>query len=545
MSSHEAWYIPMEGHLSLSQILKAITPLFQNKEIGFFSHDVKRDIHLLQPYGLEIAHIAFDTQLASYTLNSHHKQHSLEALALDYFGKIISPMSEILGKGKKEISLKEVPLEKLSLKACESADTIYSLYEILKQNIKERSLENLLYNLELPLIQVLAKMEREGIFLDRDALKVTSRLIREQLREIEEKIYQMAGEKFNINSSKQLALILQNNLSIVLPKKIATGYSTNADVLEELVDKHPIAAVILEYRSLEKLRSTYLDTLEDLINKKTHRIHCTFNQSATSTGRLSCQDPNLQNIPVRTEIGRKIREAFRPEKAGWSYLSADYSQIELRLLAHFSGDENLINAFKNQEDIHATTAALVFDVPKEKVTKEQRYQAKAVNFGIIYGQQAFGLSKELHVDVKTAATFIETYYNRFSRVKAYIEECKAAVKKTGKAVTFIGRERLIPEINSKNQILKNLAERLAVNTPLQGTAADLIKLAMLKIDEHLSSVSLKGFMILQIHDELIFEVPDNELDQFSLFVKDIMEGVFQLKVPLIVDITIGKNWKEC
>lgn len=545
VAPHKAWYVPVNGKLGLQHVLDAVRPLFENPKIGFYGHNVKYDYHILNNCGINVANISFDTLLASYLLNSHNRQHSLDALSLQYFSKVKIATTDLIGKGKHQITMREVPIAKVCTYCCEDVDYTCRLKAILEVEIKDRHLEKLMQTVELPLLKVLAKMERYGIFLDIQNLKHTSLDILKQIKEIEQQIYAMAGEEFNINSTKQLSAILQEKLHIPLPKKTATGFSTNAEVLEDLKDDYPIANVILEYRTLEKLRSTYLENLSDEINPKTHRIHCTFNQSVTATGRLSCQDPNLQNIPVRTEVGRKIREAFRPQRPGWSYLAADYSQIELRLLAHFSGDPSMLAAFQQHEDIHATTAAAIFNIDLDKVTKEQRHHAKAVNFGIIYGQQAFGLSKELKIDMKSAALFIDTYFKRFSKVKEYLEACKDRARKTGKAVTYIGRERSIPEINSKNVPMRMLAERLAVNTPLQGTAADLIKLAMLKVDQELTRHSMKSYMILQIHDELIFEAPDEELEALKHLVKDAMQGVFKLSVPLIVDITLGKNWKEC
>ena len=545
VASHNAWYIPVNGTLGLKHVLDSLKPLIENPHIGFYGHNIKYDYHVLDNYGIRIANICFDTLIASYLLNSHNRQHSLDTLSLQYFGKVKIPIEDLIGKGKNLISMREVPIDKVCTYCCEDVDFTCRLKKILESELRDRQLEKLMYTVELPLLKVLAGMERHGIFLDIPVLKTTSEVVMKQARRIAQEIYQMAGKEFNINSTKQLSEILQNDLHITLPKKTATGFSTNADVLEGLVDKHPIASVLLEYRTLEKLRSTYLENLSDEVNPKTHRIHCTFNQSVAATGRLSCQDPNLQNIPIRTEVGREIRKAFRPQLEGWSYLGADYSQIELRLLAHFSEDPNMLKAFQNHEDIHASTAAALLNIPLDHVTKEQRHHAKAVNFGIIYGQQAYGLSRELKIDVKSAAAFIDAYFKRFHEVKEYLESCKAQARKTGKAVTFIGRERLIPEINSKNPQLRALAERLAVNTPLQGTAADLIKMAMLKIDQELSRLSFKGYLILQIHDELIFEAPDTEIERLAPLVKGIMQEVFQLKVPLIVDIAIGKNWEEC
>lgn len=541
----KAWYIPANGQLGLQQVLKAIGPLFENPQIGFFGHNIKFDYQVLSNYGIHIANICFDTHLASYLLNSHNRQHSLDGLSVQYFGKVKIPLSELVGKGKNTINIREAPIEKVCIYSCEDVDYTCRLKLILEKDIRERELEQLMQTLELPLLKVLAKMERYGIYLDAQHLENISHTIIEQINLLEKRVYAIAGEEFNLNSPKQLSEIMQDKLLITLPKKTASGFSTNADILESLKDEHPIAGVILEYRTLEKLRSTYIQSLPAEINQQTQRIHCTLNQSIAATGRLSCQDPNLQNIPVRTEAGRTIREAFRPQYPHWSYLAADYSQIELRLLAHFSEDPSMTAAFQNNEDIHTSTAAAIFNLPIDQVSKEQRYHAKAVNFGIIYGQQAFGLAKELKIDVKSAGAFIERYFNRFNKVKEYIEHCKAQARETGRATTYIGRQRLIPEINSKNGQLRMLAERLAVNTPLQGTAADLIKLAMLKIDKQIVEQKLKGYMILQIHDELIFEVPDNEIDAFIPLVKNAMQDVFKLKIPLIVDITIGKNWKEC
>lgn len=542
---HHAWYVPANGALGLTRVLEALKPIFENPATGFYGHNIKSAYHLLVNYQINIANICFDILIASYLLNSHNRQHSLDYLAVQYFSKTRSSIADLTGKGKKAIDILDIPLENMSLHACEAADLICRLKTILESQLQTRHLTKLMNEIDLPLLKVLARMERHGIFLDVPCLKHQAHQVEEQIQHLAQEIYNHAGEVFNINSTQQLSHILQSNLHIALPKKTATGYSTNADILEELRDQHPIFDVILEYRTLEKLRSTYLENLINEIHTKTHRIHCTFNQSVTATGRLSCQDPNLQNIPVRSEVGRKIREAFRPEKPEWMYLAADYSQVELRLLAHFSEDPCLIQAFNNHEDIHSSTAASIFNVPLAEVTKEQRHKAKAVNFGLIYGQQAFGLAKELRIDVKEAATIIDLYFKRYPRVKQYLEYCKELARSTGKAVSISGRERLIPEIHSRNGQLRMLAERLAVNTPIQGAQADLIKLAMLAIDKKLNETKLKGYMILQIHDELIFEIPKEEIQIFEQIVRESMENVFKLKIPLIVDISIGKNWKEC
>lgn len=545
LKPEQAWYIPVNGQIGLEVVLSVLKPLFENPNIGFYGHNLKYDMHVLLNHGLTIAKVSFDTILASYLLNSHSRQHSLDYLALELFGKVKISIQELIGKGKNQISMREVPIDKVCTYCCEDVDYTMRLKELLVPQLEERRLNALFYKIELPLLSVLAKMERSGIYVDIPYLQNLSVEIEKMIAILVEEIYVMAGETFNLNSPKQLSQILFQKLGIHPPKKTATGHSTNADVLESLKNQYPIAAKLLEYRSLEKLRSTYVETLPQEVHPFTHRIHCTFNQSMAATGRLSCQDPNLQNIPVRTEVGRKIREAFCPQLPGWSYLAADYSQIELRLLAHLSEDPTLMTAFLANEDIHTFTASQIFNIPLEEVSKEQRNQAKTVNFGIMYGQQAFGLSQELGIDPKTAATFIHKYFERYHKVKDFFDQRKALARSTGKAVTLLGRERLIPEINSTNTHIRVMAERLAVNTPIQGTQADLIKMAMLEIERKLKERELKGYMILQIHDELLFEVPDVELEEVKKLVHDTMVNVMPLKIPLVVDINIGKNWKEC
>lgn len=543
--SKSAYYIPFNGPVNRERVIDELKKLFSSTQIHFFGHNIKRDCHVLRNYGFELGYLNFDTLLASYLLNSHSHKHSLDQLMVQYFGKVKTVIKDLIGAGKKEISMTEVPLEALAQFVGEAVDYTFRLKSLLEQQLNTRGLVSLLTNLELPLTRVLEKMERTGIFLDVAYLKKMSLEIAKDIKMLEEEIYALAGTQFNISSPKQLSQILFETLAIKPLKKTATGLSTNADVLEVLAKQHPIAAKIIDYRTLEKLRSTYIDALPLEVNPKTQRIHCTFNQSVAATGRLSCQNPNLQNIPVRSVQGKKIRAAFRPQCEGWSFLAADYSQIELRLLAHLSEDPKLIAAFKEGDDIHTYTASLMFEIPMEQVSKEQRHQAKAINFGIIYGQQAFGLAQELGIEVNRAGNFITAYFERYPKVRQFLDNCKKFSREHGKSVTMIGREREIPEINSSNGLIRAAAERLAINTPLQGTAADLIKLAMLKIDQELKKRTLRGFMILQIHDELIFELPDAEIDEFSILVKEAMEGVFDLKVPLIVDLIVGKNWKEC
>lgn len=541
----EGFYVPLNGKLGKSRVLQELKPLFENPDLRFYGHNAKYDLHVLANAGIRVNRLSFDTILASYLLHSASRRHSLGSLALQYFGKVMTPIKDLIGSGKKEIGMDKVPINKVSDYCCEDVDYTLRIKKILEAQICERKLDKLLLDVELPLTRVLAKMERAGMYLDKEKLAAFSKELVGEIAQAEKEIYLLAGEEFNISSPKQLSHVLFEKMGIKPLKKTATGLSTRAEVLEVLAAEHPIAEKILAFRTLEKLRSTYVDTLPLEINPKTGRIHPTFNQYIAATGRLACQDPNLQNIPVRTEQGRRIRQAFKPHKKGWSYLSADYSQVELRLLAHMSEDPELIKAFKQGEDIHVYTASLVFGIPLEEVTKKQRYQAKAINFGIIYGQQAFGLSRELGIDVKSAAEFIEAYFERYPGVYAFVEACVKRARKTGKSVTMIGREREIPEIHSSNAVIRNQAERLAINTPLQGSAADMIKLAMLEIDRLLTARGLEGYMVLQIHDELIFEAPDEEISELEPLVRQAMEGVFSLKVPLIVDVAVGKNWAEC
>ena len=541
----EAYYVPVNGRLGHERVLKALHPLFANPTLGFYGQNIKYDLHVLASEGIGVPNVCFDTILASYLLNTASRRHSLDSLALQYFGKVKTPIKTLIGRGKKEISMDKVPIQQVSDYCCEDVDYTFRLKQIFEKELKKRKLDGLLFDLELPLMTVLAKMERAGMYLDVDRITPISKELYKDRAHLKKEIYKLAGEEFNISSPKQLSHILFEKLGIKPLKKTATGHSTRAEVLETLAKEYPIAERILEYRILDKLLSTYIDTLPGEVNPETGRIHPTFNQSGTTTGRLACQDPNLQNIPVRSEQGRRIREAFRPQKRGWSLLAADYSQVELRLLAHLSEDPRLIKAFKHGEDIHTYTASLVFNVPIDKVTKVQRQQTKAINFGIIYGQQAYGLSQQLHIDVREAADFIEAYFDRYPDVFAFIETCIKEAHKTGKTITMIGRERDIPEINSNNAIVRNASERLAINTPLQGSAADMIKLAMLDIDAKLKKGKMQSIMILQVHDELIFEAPDEELKELKSLVKEAMEHVFSLKVPIVVNLAVGKNWGEC
>lgn len=539
----KAFYVPLQDNKST--YLPLLKTLFENPHIAFTGYSLKSDLHAFYNARIFLSTLAFDVLIASQLLEPQHQKHDLNELMLTLFNKKKISLEDMLGKGKNQLKISELPTSSQASFCSESADFIFRLTNILRTKLEENQLTALFVETELPMITVLLQMERIGIYVDPVNLHHLSREFSAKLKALEVSIFTAAGEEFNINSPKQLGNILFETMGIKPLKKTTTGYSTAADVLESLKEENPIIHDILAYRGLEKLRSTYVDSLPEQISPETHRIHCTFNQIGAATGRLSCQDPNLQNIPVRSEDGRKIRAAFKPQKEGWSLLSADYSQIELRLLAHLSEDPSLIKAFCQGEDVHAYTASLVFNVPLNEVTAEMRHHAKAVNFGIMYGQQAFGLSQGLDIDYKEAATFIDTYFERYQKVKEFFETNKEVARKTGKATTLFGRQRPIPEINNKNPLIRSGAERLAMNTPLQGTTADLMKMAMLQIDALLDKDKHLGLMLLQIHDELLFEVPDAHVHELAAAVKDIMENLVTLKVPLIVDISIGKNWGEC
>ncbi|MBS0654322.1 MAG: DNA polymerase I [Verrucomicrobia bacterium] len=542
----DAYYIPLNGAMAKAEVLKTMKPFLEQSSIGFYGHNIKYDWHVFNNVGINIATICGDTILESYLLNAHQRNHSLDELSLVYFGKKKIETSELLGKGKAQIQMDQVPIERVAEYCCEDVEYTLKLKHVLDKEIETRHLKKLLTEVELPLIPILGKMEARGIYVDLETLSGLSHTIEKEIKILQEAIYEEAGEVFNLNSPKQLSAILFEKMLIPpLKKGRTTTLSTSADILETLAVQFPIAQKVLDYRSLEKLRSTYIDSLPQEVNPNTGRIHCQFNQSVAATGRLSCQNPNLQNIPVRSELGALIRSAFRPQEAGWSFLSADYSQIELRILAHVCEDEGLLEAFRNNVDIHRYTASEIFHTPMDLVTDEMRSRAKAVNFGIVYGQGAFGLSQALKIPISEASRFIEAYFKRYGRIRDYIESAKESARKTGRAVSLTGRERLIPDITSSNQMLRAAAERLAVNTPFQATNADIIKMAMIRIDKWLQESGLKTTMLLQIHDELLFEVPDHELNEVQEKVREYMEGVFELKVPLKVQISIGKNWMEC
>ncbi|MCX7912977.1 MAG: DNA polymerase I [Thermodesulfovibrionales bacterium] len=537
-----AYYVPIR-HLNsknVNEALLILKDIFEDRSISKIGHNLKFDILMLKQEGIEVAGILYDTMVASYLLNPNKQIHSLEEVAAEYLQHKKKSFKELLGKCK---SFEEVPLQEAIDYAAEDAELTFELKEILFERLKEEGLEKLYFELEMPLIKVLAEMQRNGIMVDLKLIETLSKEIERELDSLQRKIYSLAGEQFNINSTQQLRKILFDKLKLKTGKKTKTGYSTSIDVLEELAKSHELPAEILNYRTLYKFKTTYLDILPKLVNKETGRIHTTFNQTVTATGRLSSSEPNLQNIPVKGFWGNRIREIFiAPE--GSQLLSADYSQIELRILAHMSKDETLLDAFSKGIDIHSRTAAEIFNIPLESVSTEHRRIAKTINFGIIYGISPFGLSEALSITTQEANRLIEGYFKRHSAVKEYIDRTLQEAREKGFVTTLLGRKRQIPAINSDNAILRQQAERMAINTPIQGTAADLIKKAMISIHDSLKSKSYKTKMILQIHDELLFEVPETELESLKIIVKEKMESALKLDVPLMVDLRIGKNWAE-
>lgn len=545
------FYIPIRhpdltSELTEEMILSALKPILEAEHIVQLVHNVKFEANVFRKRGIKIDGLIFDTMIASYVENPD-RRHGLKGLCFELLNQPMREITELIGTGKKMIPFTEVLLEDAAAYA--SCDTFVTL-ELARyflSIIDERQL-TLLYEVELPLARVLADMEWTGVALDTEYLKNFSQVLQVRLEELEQQIYALAGESFNLNSPKQLGEILFEKLGLAPGKKTKgkTGYSTDVKVLEQLAETHEIAEKILEYRQLFKLKSTYIDALPELLNPVTHRVHTSFNQTVTATGRLSSSNPNLQNIPIRSELGRQIRQAFVPEaKQGWVLLSADYSQIELRLLAHFSEDPQLLKAFNAGEDIHTATASLVFGMPLEKVTKEQRYRAKAVNFGVVYGQSPYGLSQQLKIPQGEAAEFIKLYFSRYGKVKQYIESIKAQAHETGRVQTICGRERnLSRDLKSSNRSVREFAERAAFNTPLQGSAADLMKVAMIRLNNRLHAEKLKTKLILQVHDELVLEVPEEELEHVKSLVRWAMELDQPLRVPLVVDMHVGPNWME-
>ena len=515
--------------------LDSLRPILENETIEKIGHDLKYLRVLLSNHGIVLRGIGCDTMIASYLLDPAKSRYGLSDLALEYLNCKLDdvPVVRVPSTNKQEAEI-----------CCRNAAAILELAGILQNQLKEKNLFDLFRNIEMPLIEVLAEMEIEGVALDKDFLLHLSREFESKLKGLSSNIYEMAGADFNINSPKQLSCILFERLKLPKIKRTKTGASTDTEVLESLSSLHPIAPALLEFREISKLKSTYIEGLIKLLNSKTGKIHSSFNQTGTATGRLACSRPNLQNIPIRTKLGRKIRRAFLADKKDNLLLSADYSQIELRLLAHLSGDKNLVRAFKEDLDVHAYTASLIYAVSQKDVTVQMRNTAKTVNFGIAYGMSAYGLSKDLGIKQKQAEEFIEAYFQRYPGVKKFIAQQIATAERTGFVTTLLKRRRYIPQIKSQNENARQFARRVAINTPVQGSASDLIKAAMIAIYRVLRTRRLSTKMLIQVHDELVFSLPQEELEEARALIKDKMENVIKLRVPIKVSIKTGKNWLE-
>lgn len=533
---------PPPEPLTKAKALNLLKPLLEDPAIAKIGHNIKYDMVVLERAGVRLAGVAMDTMVASYLTDPSRMRHNLDEVSLHYLNRKLIPISDLIGKGSKAETFDTVPVDSACTYACEDADVTWRLAEVFRPLLRERGLEALFNEVEIPLIGVLARMELAGVAIDVAVFEELQREVEKRLRALEYDIHETAGEPFQINSPKQLQEVLFGKLGLKPVRKTKTGFSTDVDVLEELAREHPLPEKILEFRALEKLRGTYIEALPKLIHPETGRIHTSFNQAVAATGRLSSSDPNLQNIPIRTEIGRRIREGFVPARRGDRLISADYSQIELRVLAHLSGDPHLKEAFLNDADIHEETAARVFGVMPGFVTPEMRRQAKAVNFGVIYGMGAFGLARSLGISTAEAARFIDQYFEKYPGVRRWIDATLEQARKLGYVTTLLNRRRYVPDLASSNQTVQRAAERVAINTPVQGSAADIIKVAMVRLDRALEGADSR--LILQVHDELVVEAPAADAGEVAELTKKTMEEAFPLEVPVKVDVAIGNHWAE-
>lgn len=543
--SGEAYYLNLHQEKK-GAWLEKLRPILESHRIKKTGHNLKYDYAVLKCAGIELAPLSFDSMIASYLLNPGTRQHSLDALAFAEFGYEMQPITELIGpKGKDQKTLADVPLEDLSWYSCEDADFALRLKEKLEPEVTKGFAHRVMSTIEMPLVSVLASMEIAGVKIDVPFLKKTAKEFAANLAKLEKAIYKEAGKEFNINSPAQMKEILFDALKVSTEGigKTKSGFSTAADELEKLKDKHPIVPKLMEYREVAKLLSTYLEALPELVSPVTGRVHTDYNQTVAATGRLSSSNPNLQNIPIRTELGQPIRKAFIAEK-GNKLVAADYSQFELRIVASLSGDEKMIASFRKGEDIHARTAAEINGIPIDKVTKQMRYAAKEVNFGVMYGMGAWGLAARTGLSRDEAKTFIEKYFALYKGIAAYLETTKELARTQGYVETLFGRRRYLPEIGSSMAAVRAAAERMAVNLPIQGTQADLIKLAMIRIHKELPTVCPEAKMLMQVHDELVFEVPAAEAQRVAMFVHREMEAVEKLKVPIVAEVRIGDNWGE-
>ncbi len=546
-----AFYIPIshqnssENQLAISYVLKTLKPILEDENIKKIGQNIKYDAHIFLNYDISLQGISDDTMLQSYVLESH-QSHGMDKLSKKYLNHECVSYESLVGKGVNQITFDQVNLSDAIHYAAEDADVTLQLHNHLSGLLKDNEKLNQIYStFEIPAMKVLLKMERNGVLIDANTLHKQSHDIGQKLVHLENQAYEIAGQPFNLSSPKQLQEILFEKLGIKPLKKTPTGAaSTSEEVLQELAENYPLPKIILEHRGLSKLKSTYTDKLPRMINVNTGRVHTSYNQAVAITGRLASSEPNLQNIPIRTQEGRKVREAFIANK-DHKIMSADYSQIELRIMAHLSQDEGLINAFKNNEDIHKITASEIFNTKLDTVTSEQRRYAKVINFGLIYGMGVYGLARNLNIDRMAAQNYIEKYFSKYPGVRQYMDEAKKFAKFNGYVETFFGRRLWTPEINGGNGMRRAAAERAAINGPMQGTAADLIKLAMIKVDDWLTNNNaLQGKMIMQVHDELVFEVPNHEVETFKEMVPKLMNSVASLDVPLVTDIGEGDNWEQ-
>ena len=539
----DAYYIDFYQN-SLEKFSKAFKEYFESQEVDKMGHMIKMDIYALLKLGIDVENIVFDSLIGKYLLNPAQTSYSIDELAKEYLNINVINEEQLLGKGKNKKSFKDLDLQTRAQYISMVLDIVSKIKTPIAESIARQNMKELYYEVELPLAKVLSHMEYYGFKVDLDVLKQLGENYDEEIEKLTNEIHQLAGEEFNISSPKQLGTILFEKLGLPIIKKTKTGYSTDAEVLEKLKGQHEIIEKILRYRQLVKLKSTYIDGLINVVDKDTSKIYSTFNQTVTNTGRISSQEPNLQNIPIKTEEGREIRRAFVPQSEEYVLVDADYSQIELRVLAHISQDPKLMEAFYTGEDIHTRTASQVFNISKEEVTPLMRNRAKAVNFGIIYGISDYGLSRDLNIPRKEAKKYIDSYLNNYEKVKRYMEDIVIIGKELGYVETIMNRRRYVPELKAKNFNVRSFGERVAMNTPIQGSAADIIKVAMVKVFNELRRKNLKARLILQVHDELIIEAHKEEVDQVKELVKDIMENCIELDVPLKVDIKVGDSWYE-
>jgi len=542
----EAYYVSLpENKTESKEVLREFRVFFENDRIEKIGQNMKFDLLMLWQYGIELKGKLFDTMIAHYLVQPELR-HGMDYLAEIYLNYRTIHFEDLVGaKGKNQADIRTVDINKLCDYAAEDADVTFRLKQILEKELKANALENLFYEIEMPLMQVLATMEHTGVRIDSEALRQSSVILTDEMLKLEKEIHQLVGYEFNVSSPMQVGEILFDRLKLDdKAKKTKTGqYSTSEDILEKLQSKHPIIGKILDYRGLKKLLSTYIDALPQLISPITGKVHTSYNQTVAATGRLSSTNPNLQNIPIRDAQGKEIRKAFIPD-ADCLFFSADYSQIELRIMAHLSGDKNMLEAFNSGHDIHTTTAAKIYKIPLEEVTSDMRRKAKTANFGIIYGISVFGLSDRLSIPRAEAKELIEGYFATYPDVKKYMDNAIQKAKEMGYVETLLGRKRFLPDINSQNSIVRGFAERNAINAPIQGTAADIIKIAMVRIQKRLEQESLQAKMTMQVHDELNFTVPKNELEALQKAVIEEMENAIKLQVPLIADCGVGANWLE-